>query len=168
MSDHADLSKRLSRIAAETDKQRARASARLLKAVGEAAERGLTQTEIARSIGRSQPEVSRLVRAYHAAKFRPRSRLGRLLNKHRGEIVAIASTHKASNVRVFGSVARGEDGPSSDIDLLVDLAADADLFDIAGLNVELQRLLGHPVDVVPARMLKPRVASSALSDALRL
>jgi uncharacterized protein len=112
--------------------------------------------------------VSRLVRAYHAAKFRPRSRLGRLLNKHRGEIVAIASKHKASNVRVFGSVARGEDGPSSDIDLLVDLAADADLFDIAGLNVELQRLLGHPVDVVPARMLKPRVASSALSDALRL
>jgi predicted nucleotidyltransferase len=102
--------------------------------------------------------VSRLVRAYHAAKFRPRSRLGRLLNKHRGEIVAIASKHKASNVRVFGSVARGEDGPSSDIDLLVDLAADADLFDIAGLNVELQRLLGHPVDVVPARMLKPRVA----------
>ena len=71
-------------------------------------------------------------------------------------------------MRVFGSVARGEDGPSSDIDLLVDLAADADLFDIAGLNVELQRLLGHPVDVVPARMLKPRVASSALSDALRL
>lgn len=102
--------------------------------------------------------MSRLVRAYHAAKFRPRSRLGRLLNKHRGEIVAIASKHKASNVRVFGSVARGEDGPSSDIDLLVDLAADADLFDIAGLNVELQRLLGHPVDVVPARMLKPRVA----------
>ena len=112
--------------------------------------------------------MSRLVRAYHAAKFRPRSRLGRLLNKHRGEILAIASKHKASNVRVFGSVARGEDGPSSDIDLLVDLAADADLFDIAGLNVELQRLLGHPVDVVPTRMLKPRLASSALSDALRL
>lgn len=71
-------------------------------------------------------------------------------------------------MRVFGSVARGEDEPSSDIDLLVDLAADADLFDIAGLNVELQRLLGHRVDVVPARMLKPRVASSALADAVTL
>jgi uncharacterized protein len=89
-------------------------------------------------------------------------------NKHRGEILAIASKHKASNVRVFGSVARGEDEPSSDIDLLVDLAPDADLLDIAGLNVELERLLGHPVNVLPTRMLKSRVASSALADALTL
>jgi predicted nucleotidyltransferase len=79
-----------------------------------------------------------------------------------------AREHKASNVRVVGSVARGEDEPSSDIDLLVDLAPDADLLDSAGLNVELERLLGHSVDVVPARMLKPRVASSALAEAVPL
>jgi hypothetical protein len=54
------------------------------------------------------------------------------------------------------------------IDLLVDLAPDADLLDIAGLNVELERLLGHPVNVLPTRMLKSRVASSALADALTL
>jgi uncharacterized protein len=108
------------------------------------------------------------MRAFHAATCRPSSRLGRLLNEHRDEIIAIASEHKASNVRVFGSVARREEEPSSDIDLLVDFAPDADLLDIAGLNVELERLLGHPVDVVPARMLKPRVASSALAEAVPL
>jgi predicted nucleotidyltransferase len=168
MTEAVDLLKRLSRVAKETDRQRARASARLLKAVGDAADRGFTQTEIARSIGRSQPEVSRLIRAYRAAKFRPSSRLGRLLNQHRDEILNIAHEHKAYNVRVFGSVARGEDEASSDIDLLVDLAPDADLMDLAALNVDLQRLLGHPVEVVPARMLKPRIASSALVDAVAL
>jgi uncharacterized protein len=168
MAETTDHLRRLSRVAAQTDRQRARASAKLLKAVGEAADRGLTQIEIARSIGRSQPEVSRLIRTYRAAKFRPSSQLGRLLHKHRDEIVAIAQEHKASNVRVFGSVARGEDEPSSDIDLLVDLAPDADLFDLAGLNVELQRLLGHRVGVVPARMLKPHIAPSALADAVAL
>jgi uncharacterized protein len=108
------------------------------------------------------------MRASQAATFRPSSRLGRSLNKHREEIIAIASEHKASNVRVFGSVARGEEEPSSDIDLLVDLAPDADLLDIAGLNVELERLLGHAVDVVPARMLRTRIAPSALADAVTL
>jgi uncharacterized protein len=164
----AHLLEELSRVATETDRQRAEARTRLLRAIGEASDRGLTQTEIARSIGRSQPEVSRLIKAYRAAKFQPSSRLGRLLIKHRDEIVAIAKKHKASNVRVFGSVASGNDGPSSDIDLLVDLAPDADLLDVAGLTVDLERLLGHRVDVVPARMLKPRVAPSALLDAVAL
>jgi len=168
MTDADGLLEELSRVATETDRQRADASARLLKAVGEASERGLTQVQIARSIGRSQPEVSRLIRTYRTAKFRPRSRLGKVLKQHRDEILSIAEAHKASNVRVFGSVARGEDEPSSDIDLLVDLAPDADLLDLAGLNVDLERLLGHAVDVVPARMLKPRVAPSALADAVAL
>jgi predicted nucleotidyltransferase len=168
MTEIADLMEELRKVATESDRQRAQASARLLKAVGEAAEQGLTQVQIARSIGRSQPEVSRLIRTYRAAKFRPRSSLGRLLKQHRNEILTIAKAHKASNVRVFGSVVRGEDEPSSDIDLLVDLAPDADLLDVAGLTVELERLLGRHVDLVPARMLKPRVASSALAEALAL
>jgi predicted nucleotidyltransferase len=168
MTEADEVLEQLSKVAIETDRQRAQASARLLKAVGEASERGLTQIQIARSIGRSQPEVSRLIRAYRAGKFRPRSRLGRVLKQHRDEILTIAKRYKASNVRVFGSVARGEDEPSSDIDLLVDLAPDADLLDLAGLNVDLERLLGHAVDVVPARMLKPRIAPSALADAVAL
>lgn len=168
MTERADLLERLRRVAAETDRLRALASASLRNAVGEAADRGVTQTEIAHAIGRSQPEVSRLIGGYRAGRFQPRSRLGRLLTEHRDRILAIAEEHNASNVRVFGSVARGEDDPSSDIDLLVDLAPGADLFDLAGLDVELERLLGHPVDVVPARMLKPHVAPSALSDAVAL
>jgi predicted nucleotidyltransferase len=168
MTDVVDLLEELSRVASETDRQRAEARTRLLRAVGEASDRGLTQAEIAHSIGRSQPEVSRLIKAYRAAKFQPSSRLGRLLHKHRDEILAIAKDHKASNVRVFGSVARGSDQPSSDIDLLVDLAPDADLLDIAGLAVDLERLLGRRVDIVPARMLKPRVAPSALLEAVAL
>jgi uncharacterized protein len=104
MSETPDLLKRLNRIARESDRQRARASTRLLTAVGEAADGGITQTEIARSIGRSQPEVSRLIRAYRAGKFRPSSRLGRLLSQRRDEILTIAKEHKASNVRVVGSV----------------------------------------------------------------
>jgi len=166
--DVTDLLEELGRVATDTDRQRAQASERLLKAVGEASEQGLTQMQIARSIGRSQPEVSRLIRAYRESRFRPKTRLGRLLKQHRDEILTIAQAHKASNLRVFGSVARGEDEPSSDIDLLVDLAPDADLFDVAGLNVELEHLLGHSVDVVPARLLKPRVAASALADAVAL
>lgn len=112
--------------------------------------------------------MSRLVRAYRARRFRPTTPLGRILARHRDEVLALAHAHKVSNVRVFGSVVRGEDDETSDIDLLVDLAPGADLFDLAALDLELQRLLGHPVHIVPARMLKPHVAPSALFDAVEL
>lgn len=168
MEDEAELMSSLTRVAAETDQLRARASASLREAVGKAADRGLTQKQIARAIGRSQPEVSRLVHAYRTARFRPRSPLGRQLVRHRDEIVALAHAHKASNVRVFGSVVHGKDDEASDIDLLVDLEPGADLLDLAALDRELERLLGRPVDVVPARMLKPHVARSALADAVEL
>jgi predicted nucleotidyltransferase len=163
-----ELLEHLARVAAETDRLRAQAGESLRTAVGEAADQGLTQREIARAIGRSQPEVSRLIKLYRATRFRPRSRLGKLLTEHRDRILALADQHKVSNVRVFGSVARGEDDESSDIDLLVDLAPGADLFDLAALDVELERLLGHKVDLVPARMLGQHVAPSALAEAIAL
>lgn len=140
----------------------------LREAVGQAAAQGLTQQQIADAIGRSQPEVSRLLRTHRDRRFRPSSPLGRVLARHRDEIIALARTHNVTNVRVFGSVLRGEDDPTSDIDLLVDLAPGADLFDLAALDVELERLLGHPVDIVPVRMLKPHIAASALTDAVEL
>ncbi|WP_436492237.1 nucleotidyltransferase family protein [Actinokineospora sp. HUAS TT18] len=108
------------------------------------------------------------LRAYRAGRFRPTSALGRVLARHRAEVLALAQAHKAYNVRLFGSVVRGEDDADSDIDLLVDLAPGADLLDLAALELELERLLGHPVDIVPARMLKPHVAPSALADAVEL
>lgn len=168
MVQEAEYLEALAAVAAEADRLRAQASAALREAVGKAADRGLTQNQIAGAIGRSQPEVSRLIRAYRARRFRPSSPLGRVVAQHRDEIVALAHAHKASNVRVFGSVVRGEDDDTSDIDFLVDLDSGADLLDLAALDIELEDLLGHPVDIVPVRMLKPHVASSALADAVEL
>lgn len=158
----------LTRVANEVDQQRQQASRILREAVGHAAERGLTQTQIAHATGRSQPEVSRLIKAYRAGRFRPRSPLGKLLVRHRNDVLALARTHKAHNVRVFGSLVLGEDDTESDIDLLVDLDPGADLVDLASLDNELERLLGHPVDIVPARMLNRVAADSALNDAVEL
>ncbi|NHT16572.1 nucleotidyltransferase family protein [Cellulomonas sp. IC4_254] len=86
--------------------------------------------------------------------------LSRVLGRQRDAIVATAERHGMSNVRVFGSVARGEDGPESDVDLLVDLAPKVSLFDLGRAQAALERILERPVDLVPARMLKPRVAAT--------
>ena len=66
----------------------------------------------------------------------------------RQEVLAVAGRHHASNIRLFGSVARGEETPQSDIDLLVTLGADASLFDLVQLRRSLTDLLGRDVDVV--------------------
>lgn len=70
--------------------------------------------------------------------------------------MAIASRHHASRVRLFGSAARGDDRPDSDIDLLVDFDEDSSLFDLMRMSRELEALLGRPVDVVSAGGLKNR------------
>lgn len=80
-------------------------------------------------------------------------------------ILALTQAHKARNVRVFRSLVHGNDDAASDIDLLVDLEPGADL---VTLDAEMEALLGHPVDIVPARMLRPHVAESALADAVEL
>lgn len=69
----------------------------------------------------------------------------------REAILAIARQHKADNVRVFGSVARGEAGPESDIDFIVTFEDDASLYDLAGIVIDLEVLLGHGVDVADDR-----------------
>lgn len=79
-----------------------------------------------------------------------------LLRDHRDAILAVARRRHASRVRVFGSVARGEAGPSSDIDLLVDFDAEASLLDQVGLIQDLETLLGRDVDVVSTGGLLPR------------
>jgi predicted nucleotidyltransferase len=71
-----------------------------------------------------------------------------LLRERREEILRIAARHGARNVRVFGSVARGEAGDESDVDLLVEFEPGRTLLDQAGLVVELEELLGRKVDVV--------------------
>jgi len=71
-----------------------------------------------------------------------------LLQEKRDEILALAAKHKAHNVRVFGSVVRGEDGPESDVDFLVEFEEGAGLFDQIGFELDLGEMLGREVDVV--------------------
>jgi hypothetical protein len=89
-----------------------------------------------------------------------------LLKEKREEILRIAARHGAHNVRVFGSVARGEADAQSDIDLLVEFEPDRSLLDHAALWLELQELLGCKVDVVSEGGVKARIRDRVLREAL--
>ncbi len=91
-----------------------------------------------------------------------------LLKERREEILAVAARHGAHNVRVFGSVARGEADERSDVDFLVDMEPGRSLFDMGGLLMDLQELLGREVDVVTERGLKLRIRERVLREAVRL
>ena len=95
-------------------------------------------------------------------------RLYELLKSRRDEILRIAGRYGASNVRVFGSVVRGEDGPESDIDLLIDLEPGRTLFDLGGLNSDLQDLLDRKVDLVTENGISKYVRRRILSEAVPL
>ena len=88
-----------------------------------------------------------------------------LLQSKRQEILKIAARHGAYNVRVFGSVARGEARPDSDVDFLVNLEANRSLMDLARLLRDLQTLLDRPVDVVTEAGLRPRLRPQVLKEA---
>lgn len=94
--------------------------------------------------------------------------LAELVREKRAEILAIAAKHGARNVRVFGSVARGDADEQSDVDFLVEFDLDRSLFDHAALLLELQDLLGCPVDVVNEHGMKPRVRDRVLAEAVSL
>jgi predicted nucleotidyltransferase len=91
-----------------------------------------------------------------------------LLKARREEILGIAARHGASQLRVFGSAARGEDRRDSDIDLLVELEPDRSLLDHIALIQELEDLLGRKVDVVNDRALHPGVRDRVLREAVPL
>ena len=98
----------------------------------------------------------------------PDTRIGRRLRRHRRAILNAAQQRGATNVRVFASVARGEDTDARDIDLLVDPNEDVGLLGLIGLESDIAELLGRPVDVVPATNLKNAVAAQALAEAIPL
>lgn len=201
------------------DRLREEASRALTRAVRQAADFGWSQRKIAAAVGRSQPEVARLLRATRPrveyafampetskpetskpdaagreavrtvepetvepetvepetvesgtgpAAVRVPSTLTWVLRDKREEIVRIAAANGASNVRVFGSVARGEDDAESDVDLLVDVAPETSLWDLGSLTVDLERLLDRRVDVVEAAALWPRIARKAIPEAVAL
>ena len=162
----------------------------------EARERArLSQTDVARrsgiaqsvisayESGRREPGVRTLVRLVEATGHEleldvvpahgrhlglPDTPLGRRLRRRRKAIIETAANRGAHNVRVFGSVARGEDTAGSDIDLLVDLDKNVSVVGLAGLKRELADLLGTSVDVVPADTLKARIRAEVLAEAVPL
>ena len=91
-----------------------------------------------------------------------------LLREKRDDILRIAARHGASNVRVFGSVARGEADEESDIDFLVDLAPDRSLLDLGGLWWDLNDLLGGKADVVTEQGLRDHIREQVLQEAVLL
>lgn len=156
---------------------------------------GLSQAELARRAkvsqpvisayesGRREPGLPTLAKLVEATGHRldvhlvaepglrrglPDTPMGRRLRRHRHAIVEAAERRGATNLRVFGSVVRGQETRSSDVDLLVDLADDVSIVGLIGLERDIAQLLGTPVDVVPAANLKPGLASQVLGEAIPL
>ncbi len=90
------------------------------------------------------------------------------LKARRERILGIAARHGARNVRVFGSVARGDAGPDSDVDFLVEMDADRSLLDHVGLVQDLEDFLGRKVDVVSERALHWFIRDRVLAEAVPL
>lgn len=90
------------------------------------------------------------------------------LQKLKAEIYRIAKRHNAEKVYVFGSCARKEETPGSDIDLLVEFMPDATLFDQVHIQDEIEALLNCKVDVVSKRGLHPYIRANVLAEAVAL
>jgi uncharacterized protein len=153
---------------------------------------GLTQAQLAARAGTSQaaiaryerntvsPAVATLERILRAAgttlKLSSASAVSAdlsgdratCLRRHRKEVLRLARQVGAHNVRLFGSVARGDATDDSDIDLLVDYDSSAGLLPILHLGEQLSALLGYKVDVAPSDMLRDDVAASAHAQAVPL
>jgi uncharacterized protein len=138
------------------------------------AEAGLTQSELARRAGIRQASISKFesgrerprpetyARILEAARIRP----GIALQRHRAEVIEAARRRRASNVRVFGSIARGEDDFSSGVDLLVTFEEDASVLDAAGLMLDLEKIVGVRVDVLSDRVdgsMRDRAIAEAIA-----
>ncbi|HVA60536.1 MAG TPA: helix-turn-helix domain-containing protein [Mycobacteriales bacterium] len=148
-----------------------------------AARAGLTQSVISvYESGRRQPALPTLAALVAAAGYRLDVRLrrsdqpgsaisgplGRRLRRHRAQLKRIAATEGVRVLGVFGSVARGEERPDSDIDLLVELPAEISLLQLGRLAERCQGLLGAAVDLVPEPDLKAGVRPRVLAELISL
>lgn len=88
------------------------------------------------------------------------------LNSNREAIRQVVASHRALNVRVFGSVLHGDDTETSDLDILIDPTQDTTLMDIGAIRHELRILLGVPVDVLTPKALPDKFRDSVLAEAI--
>ena len=139
-----------------------RARAELVAAIRKAAGDGMTQAQIALQTGRSQPEISRLLR------FHGTSALARRLRQHASQIKQVLAAVGGTNLRVFGSVATGGDKEGSDIDLLFTMGSPLSLMEIAATEHRMAEILGVDVDLVPDVSLRPDLRSRIMSEAVAL
>jgi predicted nucleotidyltransferase len=91
-----------------------------------------------------------------------------LLNQKREQVLETAARYGAYDVRIFGSVARGESNDASDVDILVKLEPGRSLMDLGGLLYDLQKLLGIEVDVITEKGLRSRIRDQVLREAVPL
>ena len=118
--------------------------------------------------------MSRRTAASTSLADRPTSIQSRQVNsaatvrEQRDEILGLAARHGAGNVRLFGSVARGDDTPHSDIDLLIDVTGTTSSWFPGSLTAELEELLGKPVHVVIGRSLSSLIREAVLREAVPL
>lgn len=122
---------------------------------------GVPQSTVANvESNRQQPSVAMLERLLTAAGFRLEPRLvntlrpGQLLERHQDEVARLLAGYPIAHAWVFGSVARGDDLPGSDLDLLIELKPNASFTDYVGLEDDLAELLACPVDVITTSELK--------------
>ncbi len=99
---------------------------------------------------------------------KPTLTIENILKSKREQVLALAAKHGAYNVRVFGSVARGEAGPASDIDFLIEPNPSWSLLDHIRFKQALEELLGIRVDVVTDKTLHPRIRARVLKEAVKL
>ena len=99
---------------------------------------------------------------------KPALKIEELVKAKREEILQIDARHGAKRVRIFGSVARNEAKPDSDVDFLVDMEPGRSLFDLGGLLMDLQDLLGRKVDVVTEKGLHRYIRQQVLREAVPL
>lgn len=162
MVTRSTIVERLQAEAVAADRLYARSRKMLVDAVRAGIKAGLSQRDVAAAVGRSQPEISRLVR------FQGQTPLGRILRAHRSDVIEIARSHGARDLKVFGSVSKGTDNKESDIDLLATFEPEVDLFDIARLEIALSDVLGVHVDVVPEKSLREFLKDRVLNEAVPL
>jgi predicted nucleotidyltransferase len=88
-----------------------------------------------------------------------------ILDRHRLDVLAVVARYRSVNPRIFGSVLRGDDGEGSDLDILVDPLPGTTLFDLGGLQMELEDLLGVHVDLLTPNDLPPKFRTQVLAEA---